>query len=281
MLLRPLIVPILRWCLALIIGIAASQSLAAEVGPPRTLSTADGVAFAVLGEKPARPAPTLFIFALDAERTLNSTLYRRAGNELAKRGYLCVSLDLPCHGAQRRNGEAAELNGWAQRVAAGDDIMEEFTGRAKKVLDYLIAEKYTDQSRIAACGTSRGGFSAIHFAAADARVQCAVGYSPVTDLAALREFNGIKDRTLINSLKLANNVERLTGRDIYLAIGDRDERVSTDKAIEFARTLSAATAAKKSTGQIELHVCTAKGHETPAEPAQQSAAWIEKMLKAD
>jgi predicted esterase len=84
----------------------------------------------------------------------------------------------------------------------------------------------------------------------------------------------------MNSLSLATNVDRLKGRHISIVIGDRDERVGTDQAIALARALSAAAVANKSSGQVELHVCTAKGHNTPDEPARQSAAWIERMLQS-
>src|SRR5690349_8576947 len=104
--------------LMLAVNVAAKVAGGADLAKPQVLKTGDGVAFSLLGEKPAVPAPTLFIFALDADRTLSSAMYRQAGDILAGRGYLCVSLDLPCHGAQRRNGEAAELKGWRQRIDA-------------------------------------------------------------------------------------------------------------------------------------------------------------------
>jgi dienelactone hydrolase len=263
------------------IWIAAGQIATAEIGKTKTLRTSDGVDFAVLGEKPAKPAPTLFIFALDTNGTLNQAIYRQAGNLLAEKGWLCVSLDLPCHATQRREGEAAELKGWRQRIDAGENIMDEFTGRAKKVLDYLIAEKYTDPNRVAACGTSRGGFSACHFAIADPRVKCVAAYAPVADLAMLREFRGAENAPLVKSLALGNHADQLAGRGVWIVIGDNDQRVNTDNVIEFARKLSAASVAKKLPHHIELHVAAVEGHSTPKDTAEKSAAWIEKMLTTD
>lgn len=247
---------------------------------PQTLTTPEGVAFAILGEKPAKPAPTLFVFALDAERTLSSAGYRQAANHLMKRGYLCVSVDLPCHGAQRRQGEPAELQGWRHRIDQGENVMDEFTLRAGQVLDYLVSENYADPNRVAACGTSRGGFSACHFAIADPRVKCVAAYIPVADLADLREFKGAESTPLVRSLSLVEKASDLSGRGVWIAIGDRDERVNTDRSIEFARALSK-SALTDSPRNIELHVFSVDGHTTPPHAPQLSARWIDEALQGE
>src|SRR5690349_5565060 len=89
--------------------LVANQVAAAEVGKAKPQKTTDDVEFAIIGEKPTEPAPTLFIFALDTAGTLDRAIYRQAGTLLAEKGWLCVSLDLPCHATQHREGEAAEL----------------------------------------------------------------------------------------------------------------------------------------------------------------------------
>lgn len=244
----------------------------------QTLVTAEGVAFSILGEKPSKPAPTLFVFALDAERTLNTAGYRQAANHLSKQGYLCVSVDLPCHGAQRRQGEPAELQGWRHRIDQGENVMEEFTQRASQVLDHLVREEYTDPNRVAACGTSRGGFSACHFAIADPRVKCVAAYIPVVDLADLREFKGPESAPQVESLSLIGRASALRGRGVWIAIGDRDERVNTDRSIEFARALSKSVVDGGSRN-LELHVFSVDGHRTPLETPQLSAQWIDKELR--
>lgn len=246
-------------------------------GEMRTLTTADNVSFSILGGKPAKPAPTLFVFALDAERTLNSNTYRQAANYLAQQGYVCVSLDLPCHGKQRRPGEPAEIEGWRQRVDAGENIMEEFTTRASHVLDYLVEEQYSDPERVAACGTSRGGFSACHFAIADPRIKCVATYIPVADLRYIREFKGAESSPVLASLSLKQCADKLANRAVWISIGDRDERVNTDNAIEFARALSKSAANNKSRN-IELHVSSIEGHTTPPDAARGSAVWIDSVL---
>jgi dienelactone hydrolase len=236
--------------------------------------TPDGVSFATLGEKPPQPAPTLFAFAKDDAGTLASPLYLAAGTVLGKQGWLCVSLDLPGHGAERRAGEPDGLAAWRYRVDAGQDVMAEFTDRCKRVLDYLIAEGFTDQKRVAACGTSRGGFSALHFAAADPRVGCAAGYAPVTDLKALTEFKGAEDAPLVRRLALSTHADKLATRAIWITIGATDDRVDTNMAIATARSITAAATAQKIPDRVELYVLPSPGHTTPAGAAEQSAAWI-------
>ncbi|MEX0977757.1 MAG: prolyl oligopeptidase family serine peptidase [Pirellulales bacterium] len=245
---------------------AAPQLVAAK--------TPDGVSFATLGGKPAKPAPTLFIFSTDDTTSLTSPVYLAAGTILSKQGWLCVSLDLPCHGQQQREGEPGGLEGWRYRIDKSDDPMVEFTARSRNVLDYLIAAGYTDKNRVAVCGTSRGGFSALHFAAADPRVACAVGYAPVTDLAALSEFKGAQRAPLVRQLALTNHADKLAGRAIWITIGATDQRVDTDAAIATARAITAASVAKRLPDRVSLHVLPSPGHTTPEGFAEQSAQWI-------
>ena len=101
-------------------------------------------------------------------------------------------------------------------------------------MDYLITNGYTDPAKTNVCGTSRGGFAALHFAASDARVKCVAAFAPVTDLAVLSEFDGVGQKLSVRALALTEQTKNLAGRNIWLVIGDRDKRVGTDSAIDFA-----------------------------------------------
>jgi len=245
-----------------------------------TKATPDGVEFAFQGPIPAKPAPTLIILSGVAQDTLMKPSFIQAGRFLAPKGYLCVSIDLPCHGTQETKG-AKGLTGWAKRATANDDFVAEFNGRMSKVLDYLIAEKWTDAEKIAVCGTSRGGFLAVRFAAHDKRVKCAVGYSPVTDLRKLSEFRNATSVAGIDSMSLEAHVDKLVGRPIFLVIGDRDDRVGTDAAVQFARALSAAALKANVPSGVELHVVSEPraNHTTPTHADEWSADWIHRMLE--
>ena len=162
------------------------------------LQTQAGVRFGILGMKPAKPAPTIFIFATTALDTLQDESFCQIGRILAEHGFVCVSLDLPCHGEDAIPGEPNALAGWRKRIEAGDNLVPAFTAKARAVLDYLIAQGYTDPARVAAGGTSKGGFIAMHFAAADARVKCVAAFSPLTDLMMLREFDGMQGNSAVS-----------------------------------------------------------------------------------
>ncbi len=241
--------------------------------------TCGGVRFGTSGEKPAAPAPTLFIFGSTIEESLGDAYCRQCGNQLAEQGYVCVSLDLPCHGKDEREGEPAGLSGWSHRAVKGEDFMAPMVARAKKVLDHLIAEGYTDPAKVAACGVSRGGFVAGHIAAADERVKCVAAFAPVTDLTALSEFHGTGENPLVRSLSFLQKADELAGRAVWLVIGDQDARVSTDRTIELARRITAASLAAKKESRVELHVMPdARGHAIPDSSAARASDWIAAQL---
>jgi dienelactone hydrolase len=236
----------------------------------RTLSTSDGVKFGLWGRIDDTSQPTLIVLASTVQQTLASAYFRQCGNQLARKsGWLCVSIDLPCHGSRQRDNEIGGLSSWRTRVERGEDFVTAFDQRLSSVLDFLIDNGYTDPQRIAACGTSRGGFLAIHFAASDSRVGCVAGFAPVTDLAMLREFKGVEENALTKQLSLVNQVERLAGRPVWIGIGDQDQRVSTDSAIRLARRLTAAKS------KVQLHgFPEPRGHTTPNGAPEMVASWI-------
>jgi len=57
-------------------------------------------------------------------------------------------------------------------------------------------------------------------------------------LGKLREFKGLEENLAIKNLSIQSQVDRLFGRPVWLIIGDRDERVSTDATIALARSFS-------------------------------------------
>src|SRR5262245_12866959 len=90
------------------------------------LQTPSGIKFGLLGEKAKAPAPTLFVFATTYGEVLRSDSYNKIGRLLAKHGFLCVSLDLPCHGEDQKTGEPAGLSGWRARLEKDDRVVPVF-----------------------------------------------------------------------------------------------------------------------------------------------------------
>jgi dienelactone hydrolase len=243
---------------------------------PKVVSerTADGTVYSIVASSSRGPAPTLFLFAGTGEGTLGAEAYGRVGMLLQAQGWNVVSLDLPCHGAQQRKGEQAELSGWAERVGKGEDIAAELSGRVNQVLDHLVKKQVADPERVAAAGTSRGGFMAFHLAAANPRIRAVAGFAPVTDLLALGEFGGLKDKTLAQKLSLANAAGKLADRAAWITIGNDDKRVGTDRATAFAKALTQAAEQQKLRPRVQLQVLPVPGHGGPPEWHDQAAAWL-------
>ncbi len=251
----------------------------AEDKPAITLQrTPAGIRFGLLGVKGKSPAPTLFVFAAGAEESLRSADFNKVGRLLGRQGTLCVSLDVPCHGEDQQAKESG-LAGWRARLEKGDTLVPGFVGKASAVLDHLIKEGYTDPRRVAACGTSRGGFIALHFAAAEPRVHCVAAFAPVTNLLALREFAGMEKHKATRALDLTHCAGKLAGRPIWVCIGNRDERVNTDDVIAFTRRVVAASTASDKAVPVELHVMPTVGHRIHNTAHEEAAAWVRACLK--
>lgn len=280
--------PKLLIILWLALGSTAVTSAAAEDAPPKfppmqLLTTADGTRFGLFGEKPTSPVATLFIFATGIDEMGSDPVryYTQTGRDLAKDGWLYVVLDPPCHGYDHKEGEPAALMGWAHRVKSGQDLMVPFVKRSSAVLDYLIAEGYTDPHRVAASGTSRGGFCALHFAAGEPRVRAVTGVAPVTNPLALSEFNGVTAEQA-KSINIDSLTDRLAGRIVWLSIGNDDSRVSTDDCVRLARNIVAATRRLKpemKVAPIELLVGPSEGHRAIDDAYVLEAQFLRKHFK--
>lgn len=242
-------------------------------------TTPDGVEFGLFGRAWDHPVPIMLVLTATIDQALGIPYYRQAGRYLTgpPATVRLVSIDLPCHGTQRRPDEPEGLAGWAHRAVNRDDFTAEFNQRMRSVVDHLIAEGVADPTKIVASGTSRGGFCAIRYAAHDSRVACAVGYAPVTDLRALGVFRIAEDVPEVDQWSLEAHTGPLAGRPVYVVIGDRDPVVSTDAAIRFARKLSNQNPAAAS--NVALHVFSEpRGHTMPPDGAELSALWINRVI---
>ncbi len=265
------------WPIALaVLSLLHISANGTNAAPPRVkfLQTPSGVRFGVLGEKAARPAPTLFVLAGSLEDALTSADYIKVGQLLAKDGCLCVSLDLPCHGKDVKPGEPAGLAGWRACLEKSDDLVSGFTKKASEVLDWLIKEGYTAADRVAVCGTSRGGFMALHWAAVEPRAGWVAAFAPVSDLLVLTEFRGMGKNAATGSLALVQHASKLAGRPVWVCIGNNDLRVGTDQLIAFTRKVVETSLAGKKPALVELHVMTSQGHRIHDTAHEEVAAWL-------
>lgn len=246
----------------------------------QTDQTPGGVEYGTWGAASLQhPAPVLFVLASTIEASLAKPYFRQCGNQLARQGWLCVTIDLPCHGTQVRAGVPSGLGGWSYRAARNDDFVTEACTRLTAVLDHLLKEGIADPARIAVCGTSRGGYLALQFAAREQRVGSVAAFAPVTDLAALQEFHAVKDVPFVAKLSAIAAAEQLAGRPVWIVIGDQDARVDTDQSIALARRITAVSREQKLVSRVELHVLAEpRGHTTPPGSAELAASWIARQL---
>lgn len=265
------------------LGIALSTFAAPPALPPDEivrLQVPDLPEIGLWGTQVEYPAPTLFVFSATIKESLGNPYFRQCGEMLADAGYLLVALDLPGHGVDQREGEPGGLGAWRVRSDQGEDFIAPFTAKARQVLDYLIETGYTDPDHVIACGTSRGGFMALQFAATEPRIRATAVFAPVTNLMALREFHDAKNTEHVASLSLLARAEGFAGRTLWLTIGDRDERVSTDDCIAFARRVTALSLSQKKPADVTLIVQPEpKGHTTPEGAPEKAAKWIMNKLK--
>lgn len=257
-----------------------------EASPPTVVmhETPDGVRYGVAGGSAGKSAPTLFIFAGTVALSLGQgdLYYMQAGKFLSKRGFVCVSIDLPCHGTDRQRDEPEGLSGWRHRLDHDDAFIKTLNSRLSSVLDDVINRGYSDEKRIGACGVSRGGFVACHFTASDPRVRAVAAFAPVTELGALTEFKGAAARDNVTSLNLSNQSTSLANRALYIVIGDQDQRVSTDAAVHFAKAVAKAAVDSGQPDNVILQVLPEpRGHTVPqAETTfREAAQWLENALK--
>lgn len=252
----------------------------ADAPTMKVLRTPGGVRFGLFGDKKPTPAPTLFVFAAGLKDMQTAAVYTEVGRRLAKHGFLYVALDPPCHGEDVKPGEPGQINGWRHRIEKGDPFIANFTTRASSVLDHLVKEGYTDPEKVAACGVSRGGFLAFHFAAAEPRIKAAAGFAPVTNLLAVSEFKGLEKNAAAQDLALINIAPKLAGRPIWISIGNNDQRVSTDDAIAFTRKVVAASAQQNPSRPAPVHITIGSvlGHHDLRGSHEHAAAWIREQL---
>lgn len=243
------------------------------------LKTPSGIRFAKVGQKGDQPKPTLFVFAMSARGTLHDDDYFKSGRVLSRKGWLCVSLDAPCHDEDVRTGEPSALLGWRARLDKHENLMSPFVEKSRAVLDYLVEAGYTDPQRVAVAGISRGGLCAFHFAAEEPRAKWVMTFAPVTDLPVLEEFKDLENDPTTKSLAATNLVKKLVGRQIWICIGNNDERVGTDQCFAFVREVAQANLAEGKPANIELHVMPSGGHTIHATAHDDAAAWLVQQTK--
>lgn len=225
------------------------------------LQTPSGVEYGLLSEPSGQPAPLLLYLGGTIADALTNPDFCRVCDLLVDKGWLAVSIDLPVHGKDVREGETGwDMGGWRARLERGEDLLGDFIRRGTAVLDHLVQTGQADPARIAAAGCSRGGFSALHFAAVDGRPRWIGAIAPLTDVTLIREFVGAEYCAAARAVSVHHLADRLAGKAVWICIGNDDRRVSTESAIAFSRRLVEANKIRGLKADVELHVLNYDGH---------------------
>lgn len=218
------------------------------------------------------PAWLLISTGGDWQTSLFSEPYRLTADAFVANGHFALSFDTPCHG-QRTEPYGEQIEGFRHALSHGDDPFERFVGDAAVVIDDCIRQGIVSPGNIAVCGASRGGYMAFRLLAADPRISRAAGFAPVTDWRCLREFEEIRDTEPVRSLRLHQYIDRLAGKPVFLAIGNRDTRVSTLSCCKLYTELTERNTAQGfAEAMVEFYVTDDPAH-------TMGNAWYEKGVR--
>ena len=270
--------------LAVAVAAAAQAPSPKRLQTARLLKTPGGIRFALAGPEQPRRAPLLFVLGADCRLSLEREDFNEVGALLAPKGYLQAAIDTPGHGDDRRPGEPEGIAAWRTRLEKGENPIAAFVESLRTVLTHLIDQGWVDPERVGVAGSSRGGFLALHAAAGDPRLRYVVAFAPVSDLLAVREFNGMVNPASARALDIMPLAEKLTGRSLLISIGHNDQRVGTQHVIDFALRLMQLAAPP---GKVMTHFWSsdevkfilspsegANGHSTYRHAHDDAAAWI-------
>lgn len=184
--------------------------------------------------------PFLLInLAADRFTSLNEPPYNLIPTLFLAAGHRVASVDLPFHG-ELANEMGEGLRGMAAAMAAGENPFGALRVTARALIDACLAQGLATAGRIVAAGTSRGGLSALHVMAEDARVLAGAAMVPVTDLPVPIEFRALAGTPIIARSNAEALIPALANRPVFITIGEKDERVSADACFAFYGKLLAA-----------------------------------------
>lgn len=227
------------------------------------------------------PLPALFYFSLSAEESLSLYPFNEPVTYLKNSPLRIFSMTIPGHEGTVSKEKAIET--WAQQVRDGIDPLSPFITKICYVLDQLMNKNILIKGKIILAGLSRGGYIATLVAARHSLCNVVLGFAPITELKAAREFQELQDHPLLESLSLQSHLESLIHKKIRYYIGNRDTRVGTKHAFELISALATLSHEKRGKqGSFELIIGNSigfMGHGTSSEVFKEGSQWIQKELQ--
>ncbi len=229
--------------------------------------------------------PAAIYFALSARESLLEPPYNAPAAILSAPRMRLFSYTLPYHDASDPKSKFSAMGRWAEALKAGDPFLDHFLDQLARAVDWLAEQGIIDDEAVGALGLSRGTWVAGQLAARLPLIKRLLGYAPLVDLKAIEEFQTDDDPLFaqkLESLSLFSQVDRLSElKAIRFYIGNRDERVSTDKVYTLSRTLAEEAYQRRTRMQLELNIGPSighKGHGTAPHIFQEGALWLREQL---
>ena len=148
----------------------------------------------------ARDPALLLTFAAGRESSLFNAPYKHTAEAFLDAGHRALSFDFVGHG-ERIDRFGPGIDGMRNSlVLGGVDPFAVFAEDARAVIDTCVGRGLVRPGRIAASGTSRGGYLALYLLAHEPRVAAAAGFAPVTDWRVLAEFKDDVERPEVVAL---------------------------------------------------------------------------------
>jgi esterase FrsA len=185
------------------------------------------------------PLPSIFYFALSGTDSLTQDPINQPIQFLSDQWIRCFSMTLPAHESGLSPKDAMAT--WAEDMLKGVDVVGEFIEQALMAIEFAIRQKFADKEKMGLMGLSRGAFIASHLAAQEERFRSIVQFAPLTNLAKIKEFQGIQkiqEHPIIQGLDLFALAPKLSNQHIRFYIGNKDQRTDTRSCIEFALHLA-------------------------------------------
>ena len=84
----------------------------------------------------------------------------------------------------------------------------------------------------------------------------------------------MEELPLTRSLDLVGHSGKLAARNLWIVIGDQDERVNTQRAMELALAVSHASVSQRTGTRLQFHLEAADGHRVPEGAYSRAAQWL-------
>lgn len=220
---------------------------------------------------------TFLYFSISGQESLSLSPFNQIADLLHRKGIRILSWTLPGHHEEQDKNIA--MSYWAEHLQE----LKTFIQMSHKLLDELFDRQVITSDHFAVGGLSRGGFIATHLLC-HPKVNYGLGIAPLLDLRCLTEGQKLSDEEL-KGLALEPLCETLYTKKLYYLIGNRDERVSTDKAFQFLRTLvNYAYDKRVRSPQIEMKIFPStgyQGHGSLPHVFEEGAKWIFNQIHQD